>query len=359
MSPDRPQAESTTGQRRPRVGYLGPEGTFSEEALLASAEPGTVEPVALRTIYDTILALARGEVEWALAPIENSLDGSISVTLDLLGSEEGGLRIVGEALLAVRHSLIAAEPVQLGEIDTVLTHPQVPGQCERFLRGELGHATVLAASSTAEAVRMVVEGRQPGQAALGTVLAAEIYGATVLREGVQDRDDNETRFVWLARADANAGGAVDAAPVAQGEPQGTATGAPGDPPLRSHDGEGWKTSLVFWGPGADSPGWLVRCLDEFGRRAINLTKIESRPKRDRMGSYMFFVDLQGAVSDPAITEAVTGLRRICEQARVLGSYRVGDPRSRTTTASEPTAERAAGDRNESSIPPLHSGATDG
>jgi prephenate dehydratase len=359
MSPDSPRAEHTTGQRRPRVGYLGPEGTFSEEALLASAEPGAVEPVALRTIYGTILALTRGEVEWALAPIENSLDGSISVTLDLLGSEEGGLRIVGEALLAVRHSLIAARPMRLEEIDTVLTHPQVPGQCERFLRGELGRATVLAASSTAEAVRMVVEGRQPGQAALGTVLAAEIYGATVLREGVQDRDDNETRFVWLARADGSAGDAVDAASADQYTPPVADAGASGDPPLRSHDGERWKTSLVFWGPGADSPGWLVRCLDEFGRRAINLTKIESRPKRDRMGSYMFFVDLQGAVSDPAIAEAVTGLQRICEQARVLGSYQMGSPRIETASAAKPTAGQAAGNRNESSTPPLHSGATDG
>ncbi len=101
------------GRASPRVGYLGPEGTFTEEALLASAEPSAVEPVALRTIYDTILALKRGEVEWAVAPIENSLDGSVSVTLDLLGSEEGGLQIVGEALLAVRHSLIASEEVEL------------------------------------------------------------------------------------------------------------------------------------------------------------------------------------------------------------------------------------------------------
>jgi prephenate dehydratase len=214
-------------------------------------------------------------------------------------------------------------------------------------------------------VRMVVEGGQPGQAALGTVLAAEIYGATVLREGVQDRDDNETRFVWLARGeDGAAGDAIGVAPADHATAHDEADGAMGAPPLREQEGERWKTSLVFWGPGADSPGWLVRCLDEFGRRAINLTKIESRPKRDRMGSYMFFVDLQGAVSDPAIAEAVTGLQRICEQARVLGSYRMGSPRIETTTAAATTAaattaERAGGNRNESSTPPLHSGATDG
>lgn len=359
MSPDSTPAESTGAQRRARVGYLGPEGTFSEEALLSSAEPGAVEAVALRTIYDTILALTRGEVEWALAPIENSLDGSVSVTLDLLGSEAGGLQIVGEALLSVRHSLIASGEVELSEIDTVLTHPQVPGQCERFLRGELGHATVLPASSTAEAVRMVAEGGRGDQAALGTVLAAEIYGATVLREGVQDRDDNQTRFVWLARADETGGGEAEAAPPPPAAYAGESERATRSAPLRPRDGGEWKTSLVFWGPGADSPGWLVRCLDEFGGREINLTKIESRPKRDRMGSYMFFVDLQGRVSDPAIAQALAGLGRICERARVLGSYPTAGASTDVVPGAGGTEPQTAGERHDEPRPSLHSGATDG
>jgi prephenate dehydratase len=359
MSPDSTSAEDDGEQRRARVGYLGPEGTFTEEALLCSAAPGAVEPVALRTIYDTILALPRGEVEWAVAPIENSLDGSVSVTLDLLGSEEGGLQIVGEALLSVRHSLIASAEVELKEIDTVLTHPQVPGQCERFLRGELGHATVLPASSTAEAVRMVAEGRRRDQAALGTVLAAEIYGATVLREGVQDRDDNETRFVWLARAGANVEGESHSAPTDRTISPGEDRERTHTPPLHPRTGGEWKTSLVFWGPGADSPGWLVRCLDEFGGREINLTKIESRPKRDRMGSYMFFVDLQGPVSDPAIAQAIAGLKQICEQARVLGSYRTGGTPPDGITEGENTEKQTASNRHDEPAPSLHSGATDG
>jgi prephenate dehydratase len=259
----------------------------------------------------------------------------------------------------------------LSEIDTVLTHPQVPGQCERFLRTQLSHATVLPASSTAEAVRMVAEDGRRDRAALGTVLAAEIYGATVLREGVQDRDDNETRFVWLARA-AGSGGAAraegrepalseqgkdgrrDAERIAE---YGEQTYAP--PLLRPDGGGGWKTSLVFWGSGAGSPGWLVRCLDEFGRREINLTKIESRPKRDRMGSYMFFVDLQGPVSDPAIAQAVAGLRGICEQARVLGSYPAGGAPSNGAMRDAEAEKRAPGDRHDERAPSLHSGATDG
>ena len=290
-----------------RVGYLGPAGTFTEEALLASASPdAAIEPVAFAGIYETIAALRQGDVQWALVPIENSLDGSVTVTLDLLGDEQGGLAIVGEVLLAVRHSLIAHEMVELEEIDTVLSHPQVPGQCTRFLRSELARARIEPASSTAEAVRIVAARERPGAAALGTRLAAEIYGGVVLRADVQDRADNATRFVWLARAqETGTDFALPAAP----------------PPVRAPDGNtASKTSLVFWGAGADSPGWLVHCLDEFARREINLTRIESRPMRERFGHYMFFVDLQGGLEEPAVADAVEGLRAFCQEVRVLGSY---------------------------------------
>jgi prephenate dehydratase len=299
--------------RLPKVGYLGPAGTFSEEALYASALRDSFEPVAIATIYDTVLAVRDGAVRWAVVPIENSLDGSVTVTLDLLADEHGDLEIVGEALLAVSHSLIAPAAVELGEIDTVISHPQVPGQCTRFLREELAHARILAASSTAEAVRLVSASGASGQAALGTRLAAEIYGATVLREGVQDRDDNVTRFVWLTRLDDNQARLARPADTPDSH----------RPPLTPGPGE-WRTSVVFWGPGADSPGWLVACLDEFARRSINLTKIESRPRRaESIGHYMFFVDLQGSVREPAVAQALEGLRAACEQVRVLGSYPAG------------------------------------
>jgi prephenate dehydratase len=292
------------GEQRPCVGYLGPAGTFTEEALLSSAQTEAVKPVALTTIYDTVLSVRRGDVRWAVVPIENSLDGSVTVTLDLLADEHGDLEIVGEALLTVRHSLVAAEAVALSEIDSVISHPQVPGQCTRLLRGELAHARVIPASSTAEAVRLVATERRRAQAALGTRLAADIYGATVVREGVQDRDDNVTRFVWLARIEHP----PDRPPM---------LGEVESPPGR------WKTSVVFWGSGADSPGWLVRCLDEFAQRGINLTKIESRPQRARLGHYMFFADLQGNVGEPTTALALDGLRAVCEEVRVLGSYPAG------------------------------------
>jgi prephenate dehydratase len=310
-TPDPPQAvgrvsppNARAGEaKRPRVGYLGPEGTFSEEALRSGVDTDSIDPVPSATIYDTVMALRDGALEWAIVPIENSLDGSVSVTLDLLAEEAEGVQIVGETLLTVRHSLIARQLVEFKEIDTVLSHPQVPGQCARFLRTELPRARVLPASSTAEAVREVVQSGDPGRAALGTRLAAEIYGGTVLRADVQDRDDNETRFVWLAK---------------------TRTGAFTAPPLgtdAASGARGWKTSLVFWGAGAERPGWLVRCLDEFARRGINLTKIESRPRRARLGHYMFFVDLLGSLpADRTVSDAVANLRDLCEEVRVLGSY---------------------------------------
>jgi prephenate dehydratase len=289
----------------PRAGYLGPEGTFSEEALLADVDGALVEPVALETIRDTVLAVQNGGVEWSLVPIENSIEGSVTVTLDALVGEAGDVEIVGEAVLPVRHCLIAREPTEPGEIEVVVSHPHVPGQCTRFLHEHLPQARIAAATSTAEAVRLVAERASNEQekaggrwAAIGTQLAADLYGCIVIAEGIQDREDNETRFVWLALKDS---------PV-------------GAPPLRSSVSAGRKTSLVFWGAGADRAGWLVLCLDEFARRKINLTKIESRPMRERLGHYMFFVDLDASLADEAVSDALTGVRGLCEQVRVLGSY---------------------------------------
>ncbi len=284
---------------RPRAAFLGPAGTFSEEALLASARPEAVEPLPYGSIHEAVIALRDGDAELALVPIENSLEGSIDVTLDLLAEQAAHVQISGEALLRVRHALIAAREAPMAEITTVLSHPAVPAQCTRLLRGELAHATVRPAASTAEAVRSVVEMGDPATAALGTVLAAEIYGGTVLREDVQDRDDNETRFVWLTR-------------------DGSA------PPLRA-EGGGRRCSIVFWGPGTDHAGWLVGCLGEFASREINLTKIESRPRRGRLGSYMFFADLDAGAAEPAVAEALERLQRICDEVRVLGSYAAAAP----------------------------------
>jgi prephenate dehydratase len=290
-----------------RSRYHGPEGPFSEEALLATLDGDAEVPVAAETIRDAVMAVQDAEVEWSLVPIENSIEGSVTVTLDTLVGEAHDVEIVGEAVLPVRHYLIAPAPMEPSEIGTVVSHPHVPGQCARFLHERLPRARVAAASSTAEAVRLVAEhgeaesdeaGAGEGWAAIGTRLAADLYGCVVIAEGIQDREDNETRFVWLARKDSSAGA----------------------PPLRGQAGKGRKTSLVFWGAGADRAGWLVLCLDEFARRGVNLTKIESRPMRERLGQYMFFLDLEGSLSDDVVSDGVAGLHEMCEQVRVLGSY---------------------------------------
>jgi prephenate dehydratase len=285
-----------------RIGYLGPPGTFSEEALRSTALDRDAELVALATIHDTVMAVQDRRVDSALVPIENSLEGSVDVTLDALAIEARDVSIVGEIVRPIRNCLIAATGLGLEAITTVHSHPQAIAQCARFLRSELPQANVIAASSTADAVRTVAERRERPEAALGNRLAAELYDCVVLREDVDDEHGNETRFVWVARRD-GARGAVGAS----GAPAGT-----GGPPM--------KTSIVFWGAGDEAPGWLVRCLSEFASREISLTRIESRPRRLGLGHYMFFADLEGDDAQPAVSEAIVGLRTHCEEVRVLGSY---------------------------------------
>lgn len=282
-----------------KVGYLGPPGTFSEEALLAAVVPEAVEPVALATIYEAVMAVQRRELPYSLVPIENSLEGPITVTLDTLAGEAEEVRIVAETVLPISHCLLAKEALPLGEYRLVLSHPQAASQCSRFLRERLPGATVRHRASTAEAVREVAEGGERGVAAIGNGRAAELYGVVVVARGIEDGESNETRFVWLARAD-------------QREP----------PPWRRPPGPDSprKTSVVFWGAGAERPGWLVACLQEFANRQINLTKIESRPRKERLGHYMFFADLEGAVEEAAVREALAGLQAHCETVKVLGSY---------------------------------------
>jgi prephenate dehydratase len=276
-----------------RVAYLGPAGTFSEDALFAAAGGAEVEPVPAPTVYDAIRAVEEGDAERALVPFENSIEGSVRSTLDTLAFEAGDVRIAGEHDHPISHSLIAREELALDAIEVVLSHPQASAQCARFIRQSLPRAEVRAAASTAEAVREVAEGERPW-AALASASAARLYGGVVLREGVEDEPDNVTRFVWIA-------------------PSGVRSA--GDGP--------WRTTLVFSELGADHPGALVDALMEFASREVNLTRIESRPLRRGLGRYMFFVDLEGAETDPVVGEAIAALRAKAESVRVLGSYPVG------------------------------------
>jgi prephenate dehydratase len=280
-----------------RAGYLGPEGTFTHEALIGMAAGADIELVPLPTIYDTVMAVHSGLVERGLVPIENSLEGSVNATLDALAMETEDVAILGEVVRPIEHCLIARRPIDLADIETVVSHPQASAQCARFIRTRLPRAQVLSGSSTAEAVRMVAEHDGPW-AALGTRTAADRYGCQVLRAGVEDVADNETRFVWLGRA-----------------------GAPSDGPGPGGGMSGpWKTAIVFWGVGSEEPGWLVGCLAEFADRDVNLTRIESRPRKQGLGRYMFFLDIEGRDVEDHVAEALAGLGARVEVLRVLGSF---------------------------------------
>jgi prephenate dehydratase len=275
-----------------RVAYLGPEGTNSHEALLlaTAAEPG-VEHVPLATIHDCVMAVQSGETERAFVPIENALEGSVNATLDALAVEADEVAICGEIVHPIHTCLIALASIELGAIGTVVAHPQSIGQCAHFLRTRLPQAQIVAASSTAEAVRSAAEAGG-ATAALGSRTAAELYDCEVLHADVDDAAGNETRFVWLA-------------------PTAAADAGEHGP---------WKTAIVFWGVGAEAPGWLVRCLSEFAFRGVNLTRIESRPRKQALGRYMFFIDLEGRASEGPVAEALEALRAHVEHLRVLGSF---------------------------------------
>jgi len=272
-----------------RVAFLGPAGTYTEEALRASA-PDHVEEIPYPTVYDAVMAVQEGQVDRAVVPIENSLEGGVAATLDALAGEADQVRIAAELIHPIHHCVVAPRELDLAEVTQVVSHPQATAQCSRFLRERLPAAQRVSATSTSEAVRQVRDSREPS-VALASRLAAELYDCRVLAADVEDRHDNETRFVWLT-ADREQ---IDPGPQA-------------------------KTSIVFWGFNDESPGALVEVLSEFSGRGINLTKIESRPRRVRLGHYMFFADLEGAAGAPAVEDALAALRERVETIRVLGSY---------------------------------------
>ena len=245
-----------------RVGFLGPAGTYSEEALRASAPPG-VEEVPCTSVYETVMAVQDGLVDRAVVPIENALEGGVAATLDALAGEADRVRIAGEVVHPIHHCLVAARAARARGRDergvaSPGERPVRPLPARAAPRRRARHGPVHRGRGD--------DGPQGGgtAAALGSRLAAELYDCQVLAENVEDRPDNVTRFVWLAPA--------------------------GDTPTRARDA---KTSIVFWGAGDESPGWLVEVLRQFADRGVNLTRIESRPRRVRLGHYMFFADLEG------------------------------------------------------------------
>ena len=236
------------------------------------------------------MAVHDGSVDRAVVPIENALEGAVAVTLDTLALEADDVHIVAEVVHPIHHCLVAATELRLSDVTRVVSHPQATAQCARFLRERLPDAERVVAPSTADAVLSI---RDAGDSAvaLGSRLAAELYGCRVLESDVGDGPDNATRFVWLARE-------------------------------RSPAEDATKTSVVFWGGGDQSPGWLVNSLNELSVRGVNLTRIESRPRRTALGHYMFFADLEGGVAERSVSEALTALGERVEELRILGSYTI-------------------------------------
>lgn len=270
-----------------RIAYLGPAGTFSEEAALTYTA-GDARLVPFPSFPALVEAVETGLTDEAILPIENSLEGAVPTTLDLL-IHETDLRIRAELLLPVRQFLIAKPATEITDVRVLISHPQPLGQCRRFLDRCLPRVDVVASLSTAAAVAemMAAEGQQT--AAISTQRAAEIYGGAILASDIQDNDSNITRFVVLGSQDS---------------------------PPTGHD----KTSLGFTLPDARQPGTLYRALACFAEAGLNLTKLESRPTKAALGTYTFLIDLEGHRTDPVVARALDQLRALAATLKVFGSY---------------------------------------
>ena len=271
------------------VAYLGPRGSFAEAAVLqwsgssgAELLPSTSVPAALEAV--------RGDVvDHALVPIENSVEGSVSATLDELGSGQR-LVIVDEVVLPVQFSLLVRPGTRMEDVQRVATHPHAQAQVRGWLATHLPHVSVIPAMSTAAAAAALLEDPMPFDGAISQRIAADIYGLEVLADEIADTADATTRFVVVRK--------------------------PG--PIPAPTGADKTTLSLFIHQ--DQPGALLSILNEFAVRGVNMTRIESRPTRKALGDYYFSVDVEGHGADARISEALMGLHRVCLDVRDLGSY---------------------------------------
>jgi prephenate dehydratase len=274
-----------------RVAYQGEPGAFSQSAAkrLLSEEASSIAFASFEEMFDAVVT---GAADCCVAPIENSLAGSIHRNYDLL--LESGLSIFGETNLRIVHNLIAAPAVILGDVRRVYSHPVALAQCGRYLR-QRPEIEAIPVHDTAGAVRLVMERRSAGEAAIASDTAAGIYGATVLARGVEDNPQNFTRFLLAA-------------------PRGAE--------LRTSDATAtrrWKTSLLI--RIANEPGSLFRTLGVFALAGIDLTKIESRPLEGKPWEYAFYIDVIGNASEAPLARSLDTLRTTADDVKVLGSYR--------------------------------------
>jgi prephenate dehydratase len=267
-----------------RIAFLGPAGTYTEEAALLYDAGADLKPFS--TIAAVGLAVSSETTEQGVVPIENSLEGSVTSTLDLL-IRESGLSIFREVVLPINHYLMAKPGTRIADIQVIYSHPQSLGQCREFLERSFPNAQQIASLSNSAAVSDMNDSSRPA-AAIAPQRAAELYGAEVLGKDIQDAANNVTRFAVLARQD--------------------------HPPTGDD-----KTSICFSFE-QDAPGVLYRSMGEFASRNINLMKIESRPTKQSLGEYIFLIDCAGHRQDPLVREAIEALGRNVSMLKVLGSY---------------------------------------
>ena len=269
-----------------KIGFLGPKGTFSQEALIEykKGEKDFIE-CAYSTFTDIINAVDKDEIDEGIVPIENSLEGAVSATLDTLATDVD-LLIKAEIAIEVKQNLLVRKGTNIENIKHILSHPQPIGQCRNYLQANFNHAEIRFIYSTAEAAREVAE-CDFNMAAIGSITAAKVYGLDVIAEGIQDHRNNYTRFIVVSKTAA-----------AKAERN--------------------KTSIVF--STEDKPGSLYRILDIFSLWDINMTRIESRPAKDKLGRYIFFVDIRGHIEDDDVRDALTMVKRKTSFYKFLGSY---------------------------------------
>lgn len=270
----------------PSIGYLGPRGTFTEEALQSRLSGLYDEMIPYPTVPAVLLAVQSGEIDSGMVPIENSVEGSVNATIDTL-TFETDLVIEREVVYPINHMLVARPGTGLSAVKVVISHPQATAQCAKFLSSKLPGINVRAANSTAEAALEVSRSDEP-LAAIGTEHAAGIYGLEVIARDIEDFPSNATRFI-----------------VAGTRPS----------PPTGND----KTSMVCFIM-ENRPGTLLEILSEFAGRGINLTRIESRPTRKVLGEYCFFIDVEGHWDVEPLVGALEALRAMLRSLKLLGSY---------------------------------------
>ncbi len=270
------------------MAYLGPPGTFTEEALLTQPDLAEADHLLCRSIPEVLEAAADGRVDLGFTAIENSIEGTVNVALDALIFEHD-LLIQREVVIDVRLHLLGLPGASLETIQRVISFPVATAQCRRYLTDNLPQAEEVAANSTAAAARDLSISKDAASAAIGTILSQHIYGLELLATDIEDHPENQTRFVAVSRS--------------------------GVPAPTGHD----KTSIVVF-QRADRSGSLMGILAEFAARSINLTKLESRPTKKALGDYCFLIDLEGHVADQLVADCLTSILAKHGEVKFLGSY---------------------------------------